>query len=1286
MSKRNRKVHPDFVEALKDKFSNEKLINRIKKIRSWDNRFLEFIKVFIQESLGKYDLHLHESMIDKIEEKGLLNPRTIKRAFQLGEESNISEEFYDVCGWYVFGEEWGKKYKDIYNVPEDKLYKIFGPLLSNIEESYRTDRQFLILSIVGNTFGKIQELRMDKCYTGLSYLELNDAKERDDFIWKEKEKTAFEKYVNQNEIPHGIISETILSLAKATAVMGNPGVGKSTFARWLCFNWAKQERKVKAPEIPIYLSLRELDLFNDEDPFAEYILKNYFFASSNDIKGVRELLKTKSETIVFILDGFDELDTKGRYILSKKWYKYYLKHRFILFSRPYGLIDSPLKFDTVFEIIGFNELSRNNYIKEVFDINNQLQNISHILEILQENPILNTNSFTPLMLSYIVLLYLSDTDHAQKLIQVGSTYELQDLVILWLKKHNLGKLGTSDFDVFLTKAQSLAFTMETQRTFLYESIGSADTNNKLCGELNRIGLGRKYDFDQVSCRWKYHFISVTLQEFLASRHVGEYVTLDFFIELLEDNYFWNFSKMILGVKNHIGETNFALDIVRSLYEISKKEDNRVIINHIALLIGECSSEQLNKIITEELVDDLLRNYIHFYADKGWRSTFLSSLQRMYPKLSHEKKKIFNHSVLSILKKLAKCREISGIEYVTAHTYFPLLIERLKLYNELDLSTGLIYIIQQLLNTRNTYYEELMLSVEKGIEVGDVEGNIINTLNDYGNANQAISLSLFSLAQQIPSQILDLHEEAIEKIIQELNNKVEYTTFEIRLCTHFLNTKEITETLEKYKEEALHYLSEYEIIPDNEDLIDDIFICYNQLSTCAYAAVLKENSNSNSYIFTPLALQEVQEIVEKMHRQFVRPASNNTVLEVYKNSQLLETNDKGANAMELIAHSWLLLNAPQSFDRLFRIFIYYQIDIPFEIMNIKEYEKWLSSLIDDTIKMIQQYKNGDNSLQENFIYNVKVIRVAFSSEKQASFLVFKYLDRIFLIFEHLLKVYQNYSENEELAYGKEAKLTKEKNEILHQTKKVIQSFTDIIIHDHTKKKFIELFFSHDLEQFTFLFKLTFIKDLLTDKIMFFSDSLWNLCFKMMKEHQRLDIGLHILSIPNSYYIPSNFSNICSIWDILFTKQKNGMDTDLILNGSYHTLSFILKENSVKDYLPLISNINKLIQKERITKRVHELFRDKTLDHEELMPYFQLEYILGIDNQISKKGLDYYMSEGNMLYYPIGMDLVEIFDIETALQFGSPNNKAVSTMIHLYLEEQGKAKKITPAHFEILLAVR
>ncbi len=1271
MANPNIVVHPDFVAQLNIVFEEQiPKLPRNQKQKGWSGKFAYYIKVFIQEELYQYDPNLQVLMRYKVE-KGFPDPKTVKRAFRSGEKNRASVDFLNVCGWYVYKTAW-PTIRDSFDVLTYQLQQTYKTLKTTLQTVYTTDKLFTTIGMVGNTFDEIQELAMGKCYTGLSYLELKEVKERDDFIWKEKEKTAFKKYVNQNEVPHSIISQTVLSMAKSTAIMGNPGVGKSTFARWLCFHWATQKIDDIGIELPLYFNLRELELSNPTNPFTSYLVQKYLFETTINATTLQELLKTKTESVVFLLDGFDELEGKNRQQLAKLLYQYYPRHRFILLSRPYGLIDSPLKFDSIFEIIGFNALSRNNYVKEVFSLNQQVQQIQHLLDILQQNPVLQTNSFNPLMLSYIVLLYLLDGSHAKRLMNIGSTYELQDLVIVWLKKHHAKKIElTDDFNVFLEKAQQLAYRMEVQRTFLYDSKGSTDPNDVLCTQLNKIGVGRKYSFE-IAAPWKYHFTSVTLQEFLASRHIGQYVTLPFFIELLQDNYFWNFSKMILGVKHFLGASNFIAELIQTLHQTAQQEANPITINHIALFIGECSTEQLNQVLSKSLLTDLLDNYVKFFADNGWRSIFLGSLQQMYPKLKAEKKQLFNGIVLEILGKIAIRDTLTDAEYITAKDYFPMLIRRLQLYKELDFANGLVRIIEQLLHTKNAHFDKLVDSIRNKYSGTGEEEAIVDAANQYGSVKQAISVSLFALAQQIPTPILDLHQSTIEAITEELQNDLEYTPSEIQLCSHFWSTQAIINTYQKYKADALKYLATYTTIPD-EDIMDDIEICYYQIGTYAYAATLRKSElDSADFLFN--LIEEAQDLVKQLYHQFIVP--NGSATEVYERNQLLYTaND--THPLELIASAWLMLDEPKAIEKVFHILVQYRIEFYFKVNNLNEYEQWLSTFIHETLDIVN--KPLEEAMHQRFLYRMFVIRIAFFYEQQGSFLAFKYLDTIFQLFEHLLKIYTTLEAEE--------KDEKTPNPLFEIVQKSIYAFTDILIYDHTKRKFIELFLANNLERYTFLFNLKFIDQLLTNKIIFFNDAIWDLCFQMLEEHKRLDIGIRILGVSTSYKVPSNFPHLCAIWTILFEHQpaflkqhKKAIDT--LLNGVYFTLCSILKNNTVQKYQTLILRLNRMVQQEICIQEVLELHKSRTLNHEEVMPYFLLEYILGISNEISQKGLDYYCLPENMLHVPIGIDLVDMFSVNTAMNFGIPHNTAVLFIINMYLAEKGKVKAITAKDFDAL----
>jgi len=228
------------------------------------------------------------------------------------------------CNQYAlyFGvDTWEKylaKYKLIKNEPEEvspdflaeddypQKSSDFDYFKSLIGENYLSKEDFNYIKIIGDISSDIPAMEMDKFYGDLSYVSIEQIRRGEELLktlsLKEKLANFHSEITSGQRVPYDVISSMLLSGNEALVIMGNPGIGKSTFARWLCHDWSlnveNQER------IPIYFDLKRLD-FTQKTALISYIKAHY--PNTLKRKKLHQLLRDNNDNIVYLLDGFDEL-------------------------------------------------------------------------------------------------------------------------------------------------------------------------------------------------------------------------------------------------------------------------------------------------------------------------------------------------------------------------------------------------------------------------------------------------------------------------------------------------------------------------------------------------------------------------------------------------------------------------------------------------------------------------------------------------------------------------------------------------------------------------------------------------------------------------------------------------------------------------------------------------------------------------------------------------------------------------------------------------------------------
>ncbi len=121
-------------------------------------------------------------------------------------------------------------------------------------------------------------------------------------------------------------------------VEGRPGSGKTTLARNICNDWAKDGSVLKRFSLVFFIYLR---LLTDQDRNLQDILGRLFYNDSsqkeelNDV--VQKLVKSRGRKCCFVLDGLDEYRYSNNRdgVIYKLIYKKFLQEAtIVLFSRP----------------------------------------------------------------------------------------------------------------------------------------------------------------------------------------------------------------------------------------------------------------------------------------------------------------------------------------------------------------------------------------------------------------------------------------------------------------------------------------------------------------------------------------------------------------------------------------------------------------------------------------------------------------------------------------------------------------------------------------------------------------------------------------------------------------------------------------------------------------------------------------------------------------------------------------------------------------------------------------
>ena len=303
---------------------------------------------------------------------------------------------------------------------------------------------------------------------------------------------------------------------------GAPGVGKTTLSRKICIDWA-QGKLIKDHHIVILKPLRELrghtaaslsDLINADDPELKEQIVKY-------------IQKTSGSGVMFIFDGFDELSSKQRSDKRTIFWEIIRGNRLhncsvLVTSRSYasGPLQEINRVNRHVEVLGFKKKDIEHCIKQ--NVTDK-EKAKKLIQMLKERLDIVSLCYIPLNCRIVLYVYQQQDTLPDTLTQ------LYEVFILYTVKHykpgiNEIKYANNieDFPATIIKCLDslceLAYTGMTQDKLVFnykEVTHKLDALALPLGLLNLI----KTDKEQTEAHY-YQFLHLTIQEFLAARHLA----------------------------------------------------------------------------------------------------------------------------------------------------------------------------------------------------------------------------------------------------------------------------------------------------------------------------------------------------------------------------------------------------------------------------------------------------------------------------------------------------------------------------------------------------------------------------------------------------------------------------------------------------------------------------------------------------------------------------------------------------------------------------------------------
>ncbi|MEO1263545.1 MAG: NACHT domain-containing protein [Bacteroidota bacterium] len=1021
---------------------------------------------------------------------------------------------------------------------------------SQLKTKYQTQPEFQYIAIVGGVRESSGHFPMSEFYIDLSYLDKEAISRQEALMLQEKEsyqQKNIRRVLFQNALPHDFISEDILMDHSRLVIVGNPGAGKSTFARWLCWKWSGPEEQ-QQPFYPVHINLRELRTGNS-NCIIEYIARKYFATKNDPHHLIWQYMSSFPEKILLLLDGLDETKKEFRRKLWDDINTISGNLKFIVFTRPYGLINSQFNYDITFEIIGFNTTTRQRYIEFFLGSTNQRStDFDRLIKIITENQILNDFSFNPLMLSYITLIFLNERKPENILRNIESDYDLQDRLLAWLKKYYDTKSYPQSFDELLLNSRAFAYEMEKRQLFLFEASETISPFSKTTDILSQLGLGIKES--NRSLRWRFHFNTITFQEFLAAGFVGDRITAKALSYLLNDEVQWNFARMLVGHLSLKGRRK-TIDKVLEKLQRRYQKTGKLHYQHLHLyLLGELKSDHLADYMDDAFLEKFFLSYIQTPADSRWESLLLESIGRIFAKVPVTNQHQFGHLILRNLDLFMK-KVYSRDEHLGLVAYSNRLITRLSFNKNEEFIQNFI--------------GNIWLNLQK---LAQPNGQGENKTDSADTTAIEKIFDQLRIINEFEQQHLVKNKSTLKKILHQID-PLQMDQF-IHLKVYCWAPTELQADL-KQRQDRVNMATDHDANTDQDEEASN---------------ALAREVVGWSAAFYVLAFQHLMSSTppDNFLKQNITDLSSFLTDRIEEASTFFSTNiQEMAVSAEYLIKGMACLQPHITIEEVLNALYKFATSEEIVIVDHQHYQTLITGYIE---QLNQQFDTAE----------MHRLISAFAYTENGYQLISKYREELFHLFELLL-------EKEKTTLEEAHSRFKKNNIILLNSKAalILEELRNVLEYEYDKKFFVDRILKKGLEKHQ-LIAVAFLPQILSFRFAFYDKAYWDFVMSLVKNRGAVYEALLILSNSWIYRFKSNLDYIFDIWLIISEhisnkEKENLVQIKILFRGAFNLLKALKEFKMEKEMIELPFAMLRVFQAEAIKATALK----GILQYEELLVY-------------------------------------------------------------------------------------
>ena len=308
------------------------------------------------------------------------------------------------------------------------------------------------------------------------------------------------------------------SLATCMLLQGGPGVGKSTLAWNLCREW-ESGKLFQEYSLVVFVPLRRKDIREAKDIKQLFLIGNSHSKTQESIS--EELLNNQGESVLLVLDGYDELpqDVQQDSMIAKLVSGELLpKAGVLITSRPSAcdkLTDKCCQRDKDFqhiEVLGFTKDKIDAYIEDNVDP----KQLKQLKQYLSSHPKIYTSLYNPLQCAFTVevckKMFADDSGLPNSRTKLYETNVLMTMSREQPTETNILRNLPQALHENFVKLCRLAYDGIVKRQIIFEDVPE---------EIKKFGLlVCEPELETVLPSSKnYNFFHLTIQEFCAAYYI-----------------------------------------------------------------------------------------------------------------------------------------------------------------------------------------------------------------------------------------------------------------------------------------------------------------------------------------------------------------------------------------------------------------------------------------------------------------------------------------------------------------------------------------------------------------------------------------------------------------------------------------------------------------------------------------------------------------------------------------------------------------------------------------------